>query len=45
MFCEIFGIFLGLTLFASSPEEASDVLWLVWNGSLPAAGYFFSHLC
>jgi hypothetical protein len=32
------GIFLGLTLLASSPAEASDVLWLMWNGTLPATG-------
>ncbi len=34
------GIFLGLTLLASSPAEASDVLWLMWNGTLPATGKF-----
>jgi hypothetical protein len=34
------GIFLGLTLLASSPAEASDVLWLMWNGTLPATGKY-----
>jgi len=28
----------GLTLLASSPAEAADVLWLIWNGCLPQAG-------
>jgi len=28
----------GLTLLASSPSEAQDILWLIWNGSLPPLG-------
>merc|ERR1719193_196125 len=28
----------GLTLLSSSPAEAADVLWLIWNGCLPPGG-------
>jgi len=28
----------GLTVLASSPAEAADVLWLIWNGSLTQSG-------
>jgi len=28
----------GLALLAASPAQAADVLWLLWNGSLPVVG-------